>query len=112
MGKSKLFTILTIVFIAIFILSSSLLGCNKDNKASGKLKIKPINPYTIDVRYSYSNALVTVYLSCYSGDLKILPIGNHSGVERFNNLQPNTTYCFTLIHGGILAQGYGKTLAE
>ena len=106
MKKYKLFSILVVVLVIFFVLTSLLMGCNKDNTASGDLRIKPIDYHTIDIYYSFSNCEKVAYAPGeYVGS------GSGSGVKRYSDLEPDTEYTFKLWNNGseLLATVTGRT---
>jgi hypothetical protein len=93
MKKYKLISILIIVLVIFFVLMN--IGCGKTT--SGSLKIKQIDSQTVDVYYSYSNTGITSLIGVDSGIL--LKPGSDSGVQRYSDLSPNTSYTFQLCNG-------------
>jgi len=90
MKKNKLYFLL--LLIVFFVLMSLLAGCNKST--GGSLSIKVVDSNTIDVNYFFSNAK-NVQLEDGRYIIK-LGSGSKSGVHRYNDLLPNTSYTFTL----------------
>ncbi len=101
-----------IILVLIILLILGFIGCNKDYSASGNLRIKPIDYHTIDAYYSFSDTL-DVYLIIIGGTTPMIFVGSgsDSGVYRYSNLSPNTSYTFYLqcTLNGILATATGKT---
>lgn len=104
MKKCKMYSFGVITLMVFFVLMSLIMGCNKT--ASGKLSIIIIDSNTLDVHYSFSNCEKVAFAPGeYVGS------GSDSGVRRYDNLKPDTSYTFKLWNDGnqLLATITGRT---
>ena len=91
MKRNKLLAILVVVVL----LALLVVGCSQDFSTYGNLKVKVIDSDTIDIHYSFAKVPKAVDKGQVYLNGEVIGSVSGSGVKRFYNVAPNTTFTLT-----------------